>query len=81
MVHVYVPAARLLAVGVLPPDGAHEYVYGPVPPEGAAVAVPLLLPKHKMLAEVVMDAVMPPEFATVVVAVVVQPFASVTVTV
>ena len=42
-VTVYVPAQRLDAVAPVPPDGAHEYVYGPPPP---AVAVTLAVPLH-----------------------------------
>ena len=37
---------RLFIVAVVPPLD-HKYVYGGVPPEGVAVAVPLLPPKHE----------------------------------
>jgi hypothetical protein len=57
----------------------HEYVYGAVPPVGIAVAVPLVPPKQ-------LTSVPEPEtdkavgWSTVAVAVAVQSFASVTVT-
>lgn len=40
-VHVYVFAHNALAVEPVPPDGAHEYVYGAVPPLGVTVAEPV----------------------------------------
>jgi hypothetical protein len=42
IVQVYDPAARFDALAPVPPDGAHEYVYPGVPPDGDAVAVPVL---------------------------------------
>lgn len=41
IVHVYVPAQRPVAVAPVPPEGVHEYVYVPVPPEATTVAEPL----------------------------------------
>jgi hypothetical protein len=52
-------------------------VNGPVPPTIATVAEPLLPPKHATFVNEVMLAVGPPLFATVTVAVRVQPLASV----
>ena len=40
----YVPAISPEALAPVPPDGAHEYVYGPVPAATLAVAVPLIPP-------------------------------------
>jgi hypothetical protein len=34
-----------VAVAPVPPEGAHEYVYGPTPPEAVTVAVPFVLPQ------------------------------------
>ena len=45
-VTVYVPAASALAVVPVPPLGAHEYVYGDVPPVAVTVAVPVDPPKQ-----------------------------------
>jgi hypothetical protein len=39
---VYVPADNPVAVALVFPPGAHEYVYGDVPPVTVAVALPLL---------------------------------------
>jgi hypothetical protein len=49
IVQVYVPAAKLLAVADVPPDGDHEYVYPDVPPVIDTVAAPLLPPLHDTL--------------------------------
>jgi hypothetical protein len=78
MVHVYVPAARLDAVAPVPPDGAHEYVYPGVPFEATTEAVPVVPPLHRT-GVVLLVAVTAVGCVTVVVAVIVQPFASVTV--
>jgi hypothetical protein len=59
----------------------HEYVYGPIPPVAVAVADPVLPPKQAMFVDAEIEAVGPPELVTTATAVVVQPFASVTVTV
>jgi hypothetical protein len=48
-VTVYAPATKPEAVAAVPPDGAHEYVYGLVPPAGVTVAEPLLPPLHDTL--------------------------------
>lgn len=48
-VTLYVPVQRpVMAAVVLTGIVFHEYVYGEVPPEGAAVAVPLHKPKQVM---------------------------------
>ena len=47
--HVYVPAHNPLAVAPVPPEGAHAYVYVPVPPEATTVALPLHAPKQVTL--------------------------------
>lgn len=80
-VTVYDPAISAVAVAPVPPAGAHEYEYGAVPPEAVTVAEPLLPPKQRMFAELVIVAPGPPVFATFAVAVVVHPLASVIVTV
>jgi hypothetical protein len=61
----------------VPPVGAHAYVYGPVPPEAATVAEPLLPPKQETLVVAVIVAVGEPALGTVTEAVPVHPFASV----
>jgi hypothetical protein len=48
-VHVYVPAAKLLAVAAFPPLGCQLYKYPDVPPAGVAVAVPFVPPKQEIL--------------------------------
>ena len=59
----------------------HAYVYAPVPPAPAEVALPVLAPKQFTFPPVLAVAVGPPAVFTVVDAVFVQPFASVIVTV
>jgi hypothetical protein len=80
IVHVYVPAQSPVAVAPVPPEGAQEYVYVPVPPDATTVALPL----HAAL-QVTFTcdcvAVITGGCVIVAVAVDVQPFASVTVTV
>jgi len=44
IVQVYVFALSPLAEEPVPPDGAHAYVYGPVPPEAVTEAVPFAPP-------------------------------------
>jgi hypothetical protein len=80
MVQVYVPAHLPVAVPPVPPLGAHEYVYGAVPPEGTTVALPVHAPLHKTFT---CDCVAVNAGGCVMlnVRVVVHPFASVTVTV
>jgi hypothetical protein len=79
-VSVYVPAQRPVAVAEVPPDGAQLYVYAGVPPITVEVMLPLHTPKQETF-------VTEPEMMIGVgsvmmnVCVVVQPFASVTVTV
>jgi hypothetical protein len=46
-----------VVVAPVPPEGAHEYVYGPVPPAPAAVAEPLFPPLQATGVDEVMDAV------------------------
>jgi hypothetical protein len=46
-VTVYVPAQRFVALALVPPDGAHAYVYVPVPPVAATDAVPVHAPLHR----------------------------------
>ena len=74
------PAVNAVAEEPLPPEGAHEYVYGAVPPEATTAAVPVLPPKQSTGVEEVV-AVSWVGSVTVVIAVVVQPLASVTVAV
>jgi hypothetical protein len=78
-VHVYVPGVSEEAVAAVPPEGAHAYTNGLLPPVGAAVADPSSAPLQETFEEEVMEAVMPPVLFTVVVVVVLHPFASVTV--
>ncbi len=74
------PTTRPLAVAAVPPLGDQEYVYGPVPPLGVTVAVPLEPPLHETLVlEVV--AVIAVGWVIVTVLVVEYELASVTVTV
>jgi hypothetical protein len=80
-VTVYGPAVNGVPVGPVPPPGDHAYEYGPVPPEAATVADPLLPPKQETFTVVVMVAVGDPAFGIVTLAVPVHPFASVYVTV
>ena len=76
MVHVNVPAHKEAAVAPVPPEGAHEYEYGAVPPEATTVALPL----HTLLqVKFTCDPVVVKAGGCVIVKelVVVQPFASV----
>jgi hypothetical protein len=79
-VTVYVPAARPVAEEPVPPLGAHEYVYGAVPPEATTVAEPVVPPLQSTFT---CEPVVASAGGCVMlnVLVVVQPFASVTVTV
>ena len=61
----------------VPPDGAHEYVYGPVPPLTVMVAAPLDPPLHETLVCETTDDVMPAGCVIVTVCVRTHPFASV----
>ena len=56
-------------------------MYGPLPPTGFAVAVPLQLLKHVAFVNELIFATTPGVFGTLTIAVSVQPFASVTKTV
>jgi hypothetical protein len=58
----------------------HEYVYGEVPPEGIAVALPVVLPKQRTLTWVVVTDRPAAGCKMVTEAVFVQELASVTVT-
>jgi hypothetical protein len=49
MVQVYVPAQSPVAVAPVPPEGAHAYVYTPVPPEAVTDATPVHPPLHNTL--------------------------------
>jgi hypothetical protein len=80
-VTVYVPAVRLVAVALVPPLGAHEYVYGTVPPPAVTVAPPVAPPLHLTLVVELIEAVRTVGCVIVTAAVAVQPFLSVTVTV
>jgi hypothetical protein len=80
-VTVYVPADKPEAVAPVPPDGAHEYVYVPDPPVAVTVAEPLLPPLQLTFVCAEIVAVGEPAFVMVTVRVMLQPFASVTVTV
>jgi hypothetical protein len=48
MVQVYDPAVRPLAVAAVPPLGAQEYVFAPIPPVTETVADPVLPPLQAM---------------------------------
>ena len=48
-VTVYGPAVSGVPVVPVPPEGAHAYEYGPVPPVASTVAEPLLPPKQDTL--------------------------------
>jgi hypothetical protein len=80
-VTLYVPAVKLFAVAPELPEGDHAYVYGVVPPDGVTVALPLFPPLQDtfVLEEILADKVL--ISLTFAVAVFVQLFASVTVTV
>jgi hypothetical protein len=69
----------LLAVAAVPPEGDHEYVYPPAPPDGFTVADPVLAPQFVAVDDVV-DVI---AVGSVMLAleVAVHPFASVIVTV
>jgi hypothetical protein len=49
IVQVYVPAQSPVAVAPVPPEGAHAYVYIPVPPLATTAALPLHTPLHVTL--------------------------------
>ena len=79
-VTVYVPAINPVALAPVPPEGAHAYVYVPVPPVAVTVALPVAAPLHRIFVcagvnEIAGGCVI------VAVAVATQPFASVMVTV
>jgi hypothetical protein len=80
MVQVYVPTHNEEAVAPVPPDGAHEYVYGAVPPEATTVALPLHEPLQVIFTCEPVD-VNAGGCVMLKVRVIVQPFASVIVTV
>ena len=76
------PAAKPVAVAAGPPEGAQAYDNAPVPPEAVTVAEPVDPPKQFTLVCAVIEAETAVAGSVMVaVAVVVQPFASVTVTV
>ena len=77
---VYGPAMRFAAVEAVPPEGAHRYVYGPMPPDAFTAALPVLPPKQSTAVEVEVAA-SAVGCETVAEAEVVQPFASVVTTV
>ena len=78
MVTVYAPARRLDAVIPFPPDGDHAYCSAPVPPEAFTDVVPLALPQLEGVE--VAEALMAEGSLMVTFAVLIHPFASVTVT-
>ena len=80
-VTVYVPALRPVPIAFVPPVGAHDYVYGAVPPVALAVAVPVEPPLHSTPVLPVILAVTAEGCVTVTVAVSVHPLWSVTTTV
>jgi hypothetical protein len=80
-VTVYVPGHNPVAVAALPPEGAHEYVYGPVPPVTVALADPVHCPLQDTLVCVPPIVRPPPEVETVIATVPTLAQASVTVTV
>jgi hypothetical protein len=80
-VTIYVPAARPVAVAVVCTGNVfHEYVYGPTPPAGVAVAVPVDDPLHNTLTCVV-PTVSATGWVIVTLAVLIHRLASVTVTI
>jgi hypothetical protein len=79
IVQVYVPGASEEAVAAVPPEGAHAYVNGDVPPEGAAVADPLSAPLQDTFVLELIEALTPAELFTTTVVVLLHPFESVTV--
>jgi len=79
--YIYVPAARPVAVAVVCAGNVfHEYVYGPTPPAGVAVAVPVDDPLHNTLTCVV-PTVSATGWVIVTLAVLIHRLASVTVTI
>jgi hypothetical protein len=76
-----VPEAKPEAVAAVPPNGDHEYVYPPAPPDALTVALPFEPPKQETLVwdDAVTDKAV--GCVTVKLLVAVQLFASVTVTV
>jgi hypothetical protein len=79
-VTVYVPAAKEEAVAAVPPEGAHEYVYGVVPPVGVTVAEPLA-PAKQETSTLLIASVAEGETVTTTVVVLIHPEAAVPVTV
>ena len=79
-VTVQVPTAKLLAVAAVPPLGAHEQVYGVVPPTGVTVADPFVPPKQEIFTSTI-ESVAAGVTVTVTVAVLIHPDAAVPVTV
>jgi len=78
---VYVPAVRPVTLAAVCPL-FQLYVYGPVPPEALAVALPLFPPKHDtFVCAVILVLIVPPPLVIANVLVLVQPVLSVTVTV
>jgi hypothetical protein len=49
---LYVPAGKLVLVGVVAPEGVQEYVYGETPPIAVIVALPFASPKQLTLVTV-----------------------------
>ncbi len=81
-VTVYVPAQRPVALAVVCTGVVfHEYVYGVTPPPPTPVALPLQLPLHVTFVGGLMEAVTGVGWVMVTLAVLVQPLASVIVTV
>ncbi len=79
-VTLYVAALKLVAVGVVCPL-FQRYVYAPVPPLGVAVAVPFAPPLQDTFVPVTVTVTPVAGWVIMALEVVVQPFASVTVTV
>lgn len=78
-VTVYVPATRFVEVTVVCPFD-HVYVYEGVPPDGVTVAEPLLPPLHETWVDEEIEDVSVAGWVIVIEAVVLQLFASLTVT-
>jgi hypothetical protein len=76
----YDPDDNPFSVAAVPPDGNHKYVNGPVPPAIETVAVPSLPPAQFTFVNDCREAVPPPVLFMFTEAVVLHPFASVTVT-
>ena len=80
-VHVYVPGARPEAVAAVPPEGDQLYVNVPVPPVVVILALPVAPPLQLTLVIVPNEMTAAPKLLIEAVVDIVQPAASVTITV